>query len=137
MVIKQSNITTPTAINKPIGISATIAQIICSAPVGRYSVRTGVNARQCIWIPFFFHRMNTWVSTLPIVARFSPIAMITPSTGCRKRPVNQGPNEARDLVGPVNRSTVRFTIIGVVLDSFGLEIELISVRAVLPDPGLL
>ena len=35
IVMKQSNITTLTAINKPIGISATIAQIICSALVGR------------------------------------------------------------------------------------------------------
>ena len=28
-------------------------------------------------------------------------------------------------LAPVNRSTVRFTIIGVGLDSFGLEIEMI------------
>ena len=49
--------------------------------------------------------------------------------------MNQGSNEARDLLAP--GSTVRFTLIGVVLDSFGLEIELRRVRAVLPDPLLL
>ena len=54
----------------------------------------------------------------------------------RKRPVNKGANEARDLLAPVNRSTVRFTLIGVVLDSFRLEIELLAVRR-LPDPLLL
>jgi hypothetical protein len=37
MAVRQTKITTPTAINKPIGISATITQIICSPPVVPYS----------------------------------------------------------------------------------------------------